>query len=98
MDTEGLEGRVALLTEVVGELLVWAQEAENMGAVEPGTLGRARLLLRVEALKRKAEALREALVSLESESLPTIKGNLQGALAQLEAEEMSLLERMREGA
>lgn len=88
------EMRVALLTRVVGELLVWVQQAEIGGSVPLGTLERARLLLEVDAIKGKAEAFRVALHSLEGKPLPVIKGNLEGILAELEGQKMKLEEKM----
>ena len=94
MEEVDLERRVALLTRVVGELLVWAQQAEIVGSVPPGTLERARLLLEVDTLKRKAEEFRVALHSLEGQPLPVIKRNLEGVLAELETQKMKLEEKM----
>lgn len=97
MDNDDLEKRVVLLTRVVGELLVWAEQAESVGSVPAGTLEKARLLMEVEDLKRKAAAFREALLSLEGQPLPVIKGNLQGVLADLEGKKRVLEEKMRRG-
>jgi len=97
MENSDLEKRVALLTCVVGELLAWAQEVEMGGSVPAGTWEKARLLVELEALKRRADAFREALLSLDGQPLPVIKGNLKGLLVELEGRTMELEEKMGRG-
>ena len=77
--------RLASLTEAVGELLLWARDAEETGSVPKGTLQRARTALQREQVQDRIASCREVLGALEGNDVPSIRRKLVDTLTKLEA-------------
>ncbi len=100
MSTEGstddqILHRIASLTEAVGELLLWAKDAEETGAVPKGTLQRARAALRQEQVQDRIASFREVLEALEGTDVPSIRTKLVDTITKLEAKAEVLAQEIR---